>query len=79
MKITRLGPGKRAPSDEYRIYIDRLSDGQVAWAGSISVDGAAVFGASRNEHTTVEAAEAEAVEWAASHGAAEIMIEIDDA
>jgi len=79
MKVTRLKPGTRAPDDRDRIFVDRLSDGKVAWAGSISVGESAVFGTSRNDHATVEAAEAEAVEWAASHGAIEIIIETDDA
>lgn len=79
MRITRLKPGERASDEDDRIYIDRLSDDRVAWAGSIAVGGSAVFGTSRINHPTIEAAEAEAVEWAASHGASEIIIEIDHA
>ena len=79
MKITRLNPGERPSDEDGRIYIDRLADREFAWAGSVAVGGAAVFGASRNEHATAQEAEAEAIQWAENHGAANLIIEIDNA
>lgn len=76
VKVTRLQPGEALEIMD-RIHIDRMSNPErYMWTGSVDIGGAAVFGYSVNEdYDTPEEAEAGAIRWAESHGAAEVYIE----
>ena len=67
-----------APDTADRIYISRQPDGTASWNGAVDLGGAAVFGNSRSDLHSVADAEAEAIDWAKSMGARQIIIENDD-
>jgi hypothetical protein len=77
VKIVRAKKGE-APDTANRVVIDRTGD-RYEWTGNVDSGGEAVFGASPAEFPTAHLAEADAIAWAMSHGATELMIETDDA
>ncbi len=79
MKITRLKPGERAPDTADRIHINSFPDGKNGWTGALGLAGSALFGVSKNEHRSIQEAEAEAIEWARQNGIEALTIEFDDA
>jgi hypothetical protein len=77
IKIVRVKIGE-GPDWANRVVIDRTGD-LYEWTGNLDVGGEAIFGASPAEFKSAQEAEADALAWAMSHGATELMIEIDDA
>jgi hypothetical protein len=78
VKVTRVKPGE-VPDTADCIRIDRLAPDKFAWMGSIDIGGSAAFGYSPNDFRSADEAEANAVAWAAGHGATEILVEVCNA
>ena len=76
MKIIRMKRGE-APDTADRIYISRRPNGTACWTGAVGVGGAPVFGNSIADLRSVADAETEAIQWAETKGAREIIIEDD--
>ena len=77
MKLIRLDPGKSAPETADHVHILLFKDGRCGWTGSVVIDREVVYGIGKNEIRTFEQTEAEAIAWAAHHGASELLIEAD--
>ena len=77
VKLRRVGKGE-APDTANRVIIDRTGD-RYEWTGNVDVGGEALFGASPAKFGTIREAEIDALAWASAHGAAELMIEVDEA
>jgi hypothetical protein len=66
-----------APATADRVYITRRPNGTVCWTGGVGLGGAPAFGNSMSDLRSIADAEAEAIEWARSNGAREIIIVIE--
>jgi hypothetical protein len=73
VNIIRTRRGE-APDTADRIIINRNGD-RFGWTGTVQVGGSAVFGRGPSEWRTVHEAETDALAWAMSHGATQVMIE----
>lgn len=79
MDIVRLEAGAEAPDLTDRVRITTLNAQRYRWGGSVAYREAAKFVEGEDEYPTYEAAEADAISWAARQGAVELFIETDTA
>ena len=74
--ITRVKRGA-APETADRVFIDLDRGGFYCWKGVVLVAQSPVYGGSAPEFRNANEAEVDAVTWAVSHGATELVIETD--
>jgi hypothetical protein len=79
IKITRVKKGE-APGAAGRISITYHPGEYYSWTGTLDLGGTGVTGGNtQNKFPTVHEAETDAVAWALSHGATQVLIEGPDA
>ncbi|WP_448502008.1 hypothetical protein [Sphingomonas sp.] len=79
MEIVRLQPGGRAPDGEDHVHINSLPNARHGWTGVAALGTSAVFGIGKNEFSSRDAAETEAIAWADGHGVTRLYVETDNA
>lgn len=79
MVVIRLKPGERASDMADSVHIYALGEGRYSWGGSVAYAASAVFRPDDGDYPSYQAAEAEALAWAAHHRVETLYIETPDA